>query len=214
MNGISLRQFARLLGVSDTAVRKAEKRGVFSQNAVRREGEDVLVLDVGLAVGDWERSGRLLRGSRPSELEQKLDQLPARFSDVDDREGPPALRTDAAPGVDDADPNEPAGEDSEPGPAKGVTLVEAQRLAMLERGRRLKLDNDLKEGLLIEAERASREAFEFARVLREAILNVPGRIAAELAGETDAARIHVLLETALRSALETTAATFDAPVTA
>lgn len=203
MSAMSLRQLARLIGVSDTAVRKAERVGVFG-DAVRRDAAgEPGVVDVQAAITAWERSGRQLRGAR----EPRRD---------DDAGVPPPPRVQDAPAVPLLDLDTPrAGEsdDDAPHPTLPVSpsLVEAQRQTMLERHRRLKLENDTREGSLIPAEHATAAAFEFARVLRENVMNVPGRVSAEIAAESDAGRIHVLLEAALREALETTANAMEAP---
>ena len=53
---------------------------------------------------------------------------------------------------------------------------------------------------------AVRQAFEFSRALRENVLNVSGRFAAQsLAAETNARRVFDTLDAALRQALEATA---------
>lgn len=59
----SLRTFARTrLGVSDQAVRKAMRRGVFSAAAIRRDAAGVpSVVNADLAVTEWCASGRQLR---------------------------------------------------------------------------------------------------------------------------------------------------------
>jgi hypothetical protein len=95
---------------------------------------------------------------------------------------------------------------SQPQPDKGKvipqnTLVEAQRSATLERARKLKLDNDLKDGRLIEVAKVKREWFELARTIRKAIQNIPARLSAELAAEPDAGRVYSKLDAALRDAL-------------
>ena len=78
-------------------------------------------------------------------------------------------------------------------------------MATLERGRKLRLENDLKDGRLVEVSQAAREAFEAARTIREAMLNIPARVSAELAAESDAARVYSKLDAALREALNSTA---------
>jgi hypothetical protein len=95
-------------------------------------------------------------------------------------------------------------------PVASPSLVDAQTAAMIERARKFRMENDLREGLLLEVGQAARAAFEFARVLREAVLNVPARVSAELAAETDATRVHLRLERALREALEATASVLEA----
>lgn len=83
-----------------------------------------------------------------------------------------------------------------------ITLTEAQRQVAIERARQLKIANDIRQGQLIDANQAAKDAFESARVLREAVLNLPARLAPELAAETDATRIFTRLDAELRQALE------------
>jgi hypothetical protein len=59
----SLRQLARLIGVDEKAVRKAEKAGVFKGALKRGDDGALLFMDVSTCVDLWERSGRRLRGS-------------------------------------------------------------------------------------------------------------------------------------------------------
>lgn len=187
----SLRRLARLLGVSDMAVRKAVKGGVFP-SSIQRDGAGIAAIDYSLAVEEWERSGRRLRGGSrvappPVPAQTPLGAAssstePAEFDDDDPEDEDPPLPPDAPP-----------------------SLVDAQREATQERARKLRLENNLREGQLVEAGAAAREAYEFARTLREAILNVPARVAAELAVETDASRVHIRLDAALREALQSTA---------
>jgi hypothetical protein len=85
------------------------------------------------------------------------------------------------------------------------TLAAAQRSATLERSRKLKIENDRTEGRLIDVDKASKLAFEASRTIRKAVQNIPSRIAAELAAESDPARVYSKLETALREALNVAA---------
>ena len=99
-----------------------------------------------------------------------------------------------------------------PGPvdAGRESLAEASRVATLERGRRLRMENDRREGMLVELAAARREAFDSARIIRETLLNLPARIAAELAGETDPGRVFQILDDAIREALHATADRLEA----
>jgi hypothetical protein len=65
---------------------------------------------------------------------------------------------------------------------------------MTERARKLRMENDAREGSLVEVQQATRQAFEFARTLRENILNIPARLSAELAAENDGARVYQRLD--------------------
>jgi hypothetical protein len=195
---MSLRQLARLIGVSDTAVRKAERAGVFG-DAVRRDAAgEPGVVDVAGAIAAWERSGRQLRGSR---AQDGSSQMPTPTHPA-----PAMPLVPIDPGTEDEPDDEP---DVAVAPTS-PTVVQAQRMVLEERHRRLKLENDEREGSLVRVEDSMRQAFEFARVLRENIMNVPGRIAAELETEGDAARLHARLENALRDALDATANVIEA----
>jgi hypothetical protein len=81
------------------------------------------------------------------------------------------------------------------------SLVEASRLATMERHRSLRIKNDLSEGAVVDVKAAKREAFESYRIIRETLLNLPVRLAAELAGETDPAKVFARLDDAIREAL-------------
>lgn len=65
-----------------------------------------------------------------------------------------------------------------------------------------KLEFEEKSGKLIDAEKVKRQAFEIARITRDAVLSIPDRISAELAGITDQAAIHSLLTKELSNALQ------------
>jgi hypothetical protein len=89
------------------------------------------------------------------------------------------------------------------------SLVQMQRLVAEQRARRLQFDNDLRSGTYVAVQAAKREAFESARLLREAMLNLPARLAPELAVESDPQRVFARLDTEIRSALEAIAAELE-----
>jgi uncharacterized protein with LGFP repeats len=95
---------------------------------------------------------------------------------------------------------EKIGEASEAAP---TTLTEAQTRAAIELARQRQLANRTRRGQLIEARTAKRDGFRAARIIRDGVMNVPARIAADLASETDARRVQNLLEAELRQALAT-----------
>lgn len=178
---------------------------MFSERAIGRdEGGAPIVRDVGLAVAEWERSGRQLRGTagRPPRVVSApalTEARPVPVEDDDDEELERELEAAAAAAS--------AGEGPRP-----VALVDAQTTAMLERARKLRLENDEREGKLLDVSRAAREAFEFARVVRESVLNLPSRLSAQLAAEADQARVYTMLDQALHEALEATAAMLEEAV--
>ena len=91
-----------------------------------------------------------------------------------------------------------------------VSLIEEQRGVIQERQRKLKLSNDAAEGRLVDKRAVEAAQFEVTRIIRENILNVPARLAGELAAETETAKVHRVLEQALRQALNATADALEA----
>jgi len=106
---------------------------------------------------------------------------------------------------------------AKPGPTNGDTphgrpgtLTEAQTRVAFQREVKLELENLKARGLLIDAAQEKRRDFECARTVRDSILNVPDRLSAELAAETDARKVHARLDEELRKALVALAAALDA----
>jgi phage terminase Nu1 subunit (DNA packaging protein) len=65
-----------------------------------------------------------------------------------------------------------------------------------------KLEVDAKRGELVSAEAVKKEAFNLAKTVREALVNIPDRLANQLAAESDPATIHMALSQELVLALE------------
>lgn len=65
-----------------------------------------------------------------------------------------------------------------------------------------RIDLEVKEEKLCEAEKVRREAFSLARSVRDAVNTIPDRVANQFAAETDPVVIHQALTEELRKALE------------
>jgi len=65
-----------------------------------------------------------------------------------------------------------------------------------------RLEYEQKAGTLVDAEAVKKEAFKVARMIRDGMLNIPDRVAAELTGQTDNFVIHRRLTEEIRKALE------------
>lgn len=89
------------------------------------------------------------------------------------------------------------------------SLAEAQRRVALQREIKLDLENRVKQGQLVDAERCRREFFEAGRMFREAMLGIPDRYASQVAAEGDRAKVHAMLDDAIRAALETLADRYE-----
>jgi hypothetical protein len=82
------------------------------------------------------------------------------------------------------------------------TLTEAQAESARQKAAQLKMKNDVEAGKLIDAKEAERQAFDAARLTRDAVLAVPDRLAAELASITEVHEINDVMTRELTQALE------------
>lgn len=71
----------------------------------------------------------------------------------------------------------------------------------------LKLDYEERTGKLIDKNEVTTTAYQMHRMIRDSILAIPDRIAAQLAAEDDAAEVHRMLETELRTVLDKVSST-------
>jgi phage terminase Nu1 subunit (DNA packaging protein) len=89
-------------------------------------------------------------------------------------------------------------------PDDKVSATYAQSRAIREsfQARLAKLDFEEKSGKLVDADTVKKQAFKAARTVRDQMMNIPDRVAAELAAETDTFKIHKRLTEEIRKALE------------
>lgn len=64
-----------------------------------------------------------------------------------------------------------------------------------------RLEYEEKSGKLVQVDDVKRESFRVARIVRDSMLNIPDRVAAELAAETDPFRVQQRLAAEIRLAL-------------
>lgn len=88
------------------------------------------------------------------------------------------------------------------GEQRTATFQQARTLREAYMARLAKLEYEEKTGSLVRADAVKNEAFRIARVVRDGILNIPDRIAGDLAAEMDQFSIHQKLTAELRRALE------------
>lgn len=183
---LSVQAFATVIGVSRQAVEKAIKSGRLRASVERNAKGRPVIADVEAAKGEWTASASKLRA------------VP----------GGATGGGGAVAAVADAD--DTAAETSSP--LEADSLVDAQRIVTLERARAIRLSLDVKRGQLLERNAVVKLQFETTRTIREAMLNIAARLAHELAAETgtDAGRMFVRLDGAIREALSTVAERFEA----
>lgn len=79
---------------------------------------------------------------------------------------------------------------------------EAERLQAIAKAKLLEMDVQERARQLVEAEKVKQRWFEVCRRVRDLVMGVPVRVSADLAAETDAARVAIVLEKALVECLE------------
>lgn len=192
----SLRSLARHIGVSEMAIRKRIKSGGMSRCLGKTQKGKPVIVDMQLAVEEWNASSKTgVMASAWGSHDRVTEAVASAGSRPDAVPALPPAHLPADEEPDDIDTVVPAG---------ATTLVEAQRLATIQRERKLRLENDVFEGRLVHVDKVSKEAFEAERTIRENMLNLPARISGELAAETDAAKVYLRLDAAIREALNVT----------
>jgi len=81
-------------------------------------------------------------------------------------------------------------------------LLKTRIKSEVERAKLLEIKAKVEAGKYVDADDVKLVAFNKARVVRDALMNIPERLAAVLAAETDTQRVHNMLMTELRTALE------------
>lgn len=81
-------------------------------------------------------------------------------------------------------------------------LLKTRIKSEVERAKLLEIKAKVEAGKYVDADDVKVAAFNKARVVRDALLNIPERLAAVLAAESDARRVHQLMVAEIRSALE------------
>ena len=82
------------------------------------------------------------------------------------------------------------------------TLLRTRIKNEVERGKLLEVEAKAKTGQYIEVEAVEKEAFQLARTVRDALQNIPDRVASLLASLSDSNAIYDILSQEIRTALE------------
>lgn len=94
-------------------------------------------------------------------------------------------------------------------PASVPTLMESKTVEAAYKAKLAQIEYEEKTARLVDAEKIKKEAFRLARVLRDSMMAIPDRLAAELAGVTDPFVVHQKLTDEIRSAISEVAKVAD-----
>jgi DNA invertase Pin-like site-specific DNA recombinase len=173
--GISIRAYARHRGVTDTAVHKAIRSGRVTPEA---DG----TIDADQADAQWERNT-----SAPKTGTQR-PVVKVKVPEVDGPERSSAGATGAA----------------NVGGSGGTSLLQARTVNEVVKAQTNKVRLARLKGELVDRPQAIAHVFKLARSERDAWLNWPARVSAQMAAklEIDAHTMHVALESAVREHLQ------------
>ena len=182
--GISIRAYARHRGVTDTAVHKAIRSGRVTPEA---DG----TIDADQADAQWERNT-----SAPKTGTQR-PVVKVKVPEVDGPERSGAGGAGGASGMG-------ATGSANVGGSGGTSLLQARTVNEVVKAQTNKVRLARLKGELVDRPQAIAHVFKLARSERDAWLNWPARVSAQMAAklEIDAHTMHVSLESAVREHLQ------------
>lgn len=203
---ISIREAARRLGVSDTAVRKAIDSGRVTLGSPHpTNGRPQLPWPA--ARNEWlansDTSKRSHVGSKGGS--RRADQY-AKGGEV---QLPTSDRMDELPDIPEAGA---AGGGPKSGRDGAYTKARAAREVYA--AKREKLSYEIETGQLVRVDTLKVEAYKVHRQVRDAVLNIADRCAPQLAAMTEAAEVHAYLLNELNAAMRQLSADIYAPPSA
>lgn len=175
---VSYRKFAELIGVSDTAVRKAVKAGYIQKGVV---GLDTIrpKINVPVACAEWGKE--LVNADAPKKAAPVKKRKPAIKKTVSDLPEPKKI---AVPYDDDEDDDGDTFMGSDLGDpvevSDGMSMTDAKRMEAILKAKKLKLQVEHLEGTLVEKNAVEKKLFEKGQQVRSSLLSIPDRIAANL----------------------------------
>jgi hypothetical protein len=190
MEPVSLRAYARHRGVSLRAVQKAIQAGRIEKTPAGK-------IDVQIADTQWDRR------TAPRPLIAKQSDKP---QDPQKQEAVPAGSPSRHPAEPNHTPNAAADPRMDlprsdlPG-TSGIDYSRARAVRETYLARMSKLDFEERSDKLVSRDEVEVAAFTKFRTFRDGMLNLPDRLAAILAAESDSAKVHEILATEIRKAL-------------
>jgi hypothetical protein len=187
---MTLKEYARHRKCSPAAVRKALETG----RIVGERDESGWRIDANKADGDWERNTSVV--PRNKQGTAKLDGVGNPDMEADAGKASPQSRP--APRAEGKRPEvQPSDEAQQKILSYNKSLEKEKHYKALM----AEIEYQIEVGALVRKADNDKAIFNFHRSIRDRLLNIPDRIAAVLAGETDREKVHGILSKELRQAL-------------
>lgn len=185
-----------LVGTTHRAVQKAIEDGRIAAALVHDASGKVLGIDPAIADRLWSEQTTGSANASTEQLSRAAAKSHAARGNTLSAKGRAALAADAA--------GAPSGQSEDPPLTGGSATSYAQARAIKEayEARLKKLEYDEKSGKLIPADKVKADCFKAAVVVKEALLNLPIRIAPELASLTDPFEVERVLRQEIHAVLD------------
>jgi hypothetical protein len=201
---MALKEYARHRGVSPPAVRKALETGRIQGEKLPNGGWRI---DANKADQDWQRNTSIIdRNKEGTSKEQRATGgEPTRpVAALVSPEKPKEAAVFRGPATwaqgDDGAPDDEITKENALERLNIATAREKEAKALLA-----EMDYRTKSGELLERARVRADTYAITRQVRDSMMNIPDRIASDLAAETDAFEVHRKLTAEIRTALATLA---------
>jgi hypothetical protein len=188
---LSVRKFALEIGVSHTAVWKALKTGRLIESIHRDAAGKFKGIDSELGPEEWTANCTKPVSRKVAEQNKEPEPRPS-----------PVYAAPAQVTVPEPDAELEAEPAAIENPAGLPSYSESRALRENYQAKISKLVFEEKMGQLVSAEDVKTRAFEISRLVRDTVLNLPSRISAELAAETNPDLIYSTLTRELTQALD------------
>jgi hypothetical protein len=176
---ISIREYARRRGCSDTAVHKAIRSGKIVDGVQRdQDGRPWIVPEI--ADTEWKAS-REIGTSKSAAIDQKI--------------GATTTKTTAPV-------TKPTTEQSNPDGGLVQQMIKAKVVRATADAQTAQLNYKKKAGILVEKDKVYAALFSAGREIRSAMMNIPDRYIDEIVAAQDRNKAHTILTQAIAEALE------------
>jgi len=188
---ISVAEFAREMGVTDPAIWIAIKKKRLLKGVVERNGKTAI--DADIAAKEYHRSQpHPLKSPAPkSKQKQATPPTPSPAGGVPATAAPAEPRRVIIEKPRDVDPGQ-----------EMASYHDARAMREAYDARMSKLEYQKELGKLVPVEDVQKQAAQVAKTVRDALLSIPARIAAEVANEIDVWKVEIMLDKEIRGALE------------
>lgn len=188
---ISIREFARRVGVSDAAIRKAISSGRISKAVGRNPANGRPTVDYAMASEEWAASGGGAHSTNytPTAVSQTIRA---------------AGNTDAA---------NLGGAQAKSQPADAVTMVAAKKAQAVYIAKIKELEYRKMAGILVEKDQVYKALFAFGQELRNNLLNIPDRIMPDIRAAVTDSEAHAMLYEAIANELDKLSEMAQRPLT-